>query len=570
MNLPIKNPLTTMLSFQSDSEEEGEITTSLEPKDFRPDKQLTQSQLLKFLEYYSSPSSQDFKYNKTQLNKINSIIHNHFHYLSKDMKLFRLYKSFVTLATQEMHDWIEKDFHCGDVVLEILKEVQARKEHSWYLKLYSKLRLEDIIQKLVRKSEGIRKKAEDERIQQKRNRNWEKKQKKNLKQVDPFDYVPLPSKRRDTFNGCEKKKDDDKNENFYCDDLVNSLPCLDFLDSVTQDEALCETGQGKSQGGLIYEVDEWFVSLDDDLLGDKSENFPEIRNVTVTLDPRIEFHLKCRGFDFIMSNPMISCKLEKFQIILNLKCLVHIIEISKVFSLKMQIPKESSRILFEDTEYLVCFRPGWQDLLEVCKKCSDLLIFSLYPEEMSQKIIPNQNYTSSKCLNRNKELLLIFDNEKIGWSQDFLVPLLFFDPFLNEEKLLLNKKICNVRERDFITFCYLEGERQLEGLSRFLVNVYSNCIENSFKFTAIAEFKKLLRTIFSGLCFSTEFYERVVGSAGYTHQKLEAYCLLVEEMGGKIDRTGKYVIAENKSAENEVSGKWIVLCYLNFKYMEQI
>ena len=568
----MKNTLSVMLSsFRSDSEEEGELAIPQEtdPKNFRPDKQLNQNQLYKFLEYYTQNTPGEFKYSKTQLNKINSILHNHFHYLSKDMKLFKLYKSIITIVTQDMHEWIEKDYHCGDVIIEILKEVQLRRDNPWYQKLLTKLRLDDIISKQLEKSEQRRRKAEDDRLQQKRARNWEKKQKKGKTRVDPFDSVPLPAKRHEPCSSSappSTKQDhlaqDNRAEmvNFYCEDLLSCLPKLDFLDSLPDTFIPTEVPQTN------LEVDEWFASPEDFLVL-KSENFPETRLNPSSLDPRIEVHLKCRGFDFVLDNPMVSSRLEKFKIIVNIKCLVYVIELSQVLNIKIQIPKETMRVYYNNKEFLVCFRPFWKEFIDICKKCSDLVIFSIFPEEIGKSIIPNCNFITSKCVEVDKELLIVFDNEKIGWKQEFLVPLLYFDPFLKEEKIIVNKEICNLRDKDIINFCNLEAEKQLDGLGKFIVNVYSSFLENSFKFTAICEFKKQLVTIFNGLSFSPKFYESAVGSGGYTAQKLEVYKLMAEEMGGQVESAGRYAIVENKSAEDEVSGKWIMSCYLNFKYL---
>ena len=561
MNLTSKNTLSCMLnSFKDDSEEEGELPTVQEsdPKNFRADKQLTPYQLSKFLEYYTEKSTGEYKYTKTQLNKINSIVHNHFHFISKDVKIFKLYKSLVQLVTQDMHEWIDKDYYCGDVILEILREVQSRKEHSWYGKIYKKLRLEEIVNKQIEKADGRRKKAEDDRIMSKRARNREKKQKKNQVKVDPFDSIQLPSKLPEVA----------KEDKEVFEEEIFKRPC--FEDICEEVELEISMNKGLDNDFDIYEIENWFgCSLNETrvvvngALTDKRLN-------PSSLDPRIEVHLKCRGLNFILENPSLSNKLEKFRIIINLKCLVYIIDLTQISSLRGQIPKETTQIAYKNQEFLVCFRPHARDFLNSCQKIAEISLFSLVPEDLAIKIFPNFKVITTKCIEINDELTIILDNEKIGWKQFLLVPVLYYDPFLLGEKLMISTKICNLRDKEMIEFCVQDGEKQLDGAEKVIFMVFTNFIENKFVNTAICEFKSALKAIFGGISFSVERYkERIGGVKGYSSQNLEVYCVVAEELGGEVKENGKYSLVEDRSEESEISGKWIIACFLNFKFLEK-
>ena len=95
---------------ESEDEEEGLIDYEheMDPQKFRVDMPLSQAQLLKFFEYYipkdAATATDVFKYTKIDLNKINNIAHNHYHHISKDIKLFKLYKCLIQIVTQDMND----------------------------------------------------------------------------------------------------------------------------------------------------------------------------------------------------------------------------------------------------------------------------------------------------------------------------------------------------------------------------------------------------------------------------------------------------------------------------------
>lgn len=561
MNLTSKNTLSCMLnSFKSDSEEEGELLTTQEsdPKNFRADKQLTPYQLSKFLEYYTEKSSGEYKYTKTQLNKINTIVHNHFHFISKDVKIFKLYKSLVQLVTQDMHEWIDKDYYCGDVILEILREVQSRKDNPWYGKIYKRLRLEEIVSKQIEKAEVRRRKAEDDRIMSKRARNWEKKQKKVKVLVDPFESIQLPSKLPEAVKENEEVVEEE----------IFKRPC--FEDICEEVEPEVSANQEADQDFDLHEIENWFECSLNETRVVANGTLPDKRLNPSSLDPRIEVHLKCRGLNFILENPTLSNKLEKFRIIINLKCLVYILDRTQISSLRGQIPKETIQISYKNQEFLICFRPHARDFLNSCQKFAEISLFSLVPDDLATKIFPNFKVITTKCIEINDELTIILDNEKIGWKQNLLVPVLYYDPFLIEEKLMICTKICNLRDKEMVEFCVREGEQQLDGVEKMIYTVFTNFIENRFLSTAICEFRNALKAVFAGISFSVGRYkERIGGAKGYNLQKLEVYCVAAEDLGGEVKEGGKYSLVENRSEESEVSGKWIIACFLNFRFLEK-
>lgn len=560
MNFTSKSSLSSVLnSFKSDNEEDGEIFTQqeTEPKNFRADKELNSQQLSKFLEYYTEKSSGEYKYTKTQLNKINNIAHNHFHIISKDVKIFKLYKSLIQLVTQDMHEWIEKDFYCGDAILEILREVQSRREHSWYERVFRKLRLEEIINKQIEKAEGRRKKAEEDRINSKRARNWEKKQKKTQVLIDPYEFIKLPTKlpRAQTTHNTQIEE-------------IFKKPCL--IDTFEEPQTDFQKPEENFEEFQIHETEDWFSFTFNEKVQTTIEILPDTRPDPPSIDPRIEVHLKCRGLSYILENTMLHSKIEKFTIIINIKCLLYPIDLSQPCSLRNRIPKETRQLIYKDSEYLICFRPHWQTFLNSIQKIADVWIFSLLPDGLAELCLPGCKIITNKCVEFNKELTIILDNEKIGWKQELMVPVLYYDPLLIDEKLMISKRICNLRDKDMVQFCVKEGDGQLDGLSKMLYEVYAKFIENKFRFTAICEFRNAKKTILAGLNFGIKKYKERIGCCkGYCQVKFEAYCVAVDELGGNAVETGGLELVEEKKLDNEVSGMWVLGCLLNFKFLEK-
>ena len=617
---------------ESEDEEEGLIDYEheMDPQKFRVDMPLSQAQLLKFFEYYipkdAATATDVFKYTKIDLNKINNIAHNHYHHISKDIKLFKLYKCLIQIVTQDMNDWIQKDYHCGDVILEILKEVQYRKENPKYLKIINKLRIDEIVIRQIAKAEVIRNKAEEDRKNNKRMKNWAKKHQKN--KIDPYDSIPMPIKRpmsnqdnepseifkrpffmeseeKELRNIKEKNFVDDRDEGFINKAREHQRLLSGFeVDSKNEEKIIennkknqenpenikniensknIETSKNIENSKSIensknienienIEIDEWFPcsfnalisEIDEEIKQNKEIIIPKSRHSIIHLDPRIGITLKCMGLDFILLSSSFSQQLEKLIIIINIKCLASMISLKLAKSLKIQIPKDATQISIKSESYLISYRPEVKEFLSNIERFSQIYIYSEYSQDMNLSLFPDKNFISTKKVSFSEEMLLILDNNQKEWNSALIIPALYYSPFINTKEILLDSSINSVNDLEIVEFSKEIGPSQLKSIENALEHTYSSILERSCQYFAIWEFKEYIKSILEGIIIDIKYYQERIGQKGYTNEKLEIYCHAIKILGGAIKENNNCKLVEEKKNDKEISGKWIICSLLRY------
>lgn len=578
------NQTASMLfsGFRNESEEEDEegmIKHAFEtdPKMFQVNVPLSPLQLFKFLEYFTMKSPEekptDFKYSKIYLNKISNITHNHFHLISRDLKLFKLYKKLIQIVTQDMYDWVTRDCYCGETILEILREVQSHKELPMYNALINKLRINEIIERYLGKVQELRRVIEENRLKNKRMRNFEKKKKKFMPKIDPFDSIQLPIKRPAVEMYTEEIKTiavGEKISNFgltptafFTHDLIPQI--LQISKEPFENDLQIIEDPGKD-----LEIDEWFQCIIDKAFSNIGETISYHRENYKNLDPRIFITLQCRGLDYMLSNPNLSNELEKFTVIINIKCLVSVVSQTETKKLKDTIPKDTIQVHADNEKFLVSFRKGAKELLEFLKKIADFYVFSEYSEKLSSQIFPLEKVIFSKKNDFSRELLIIFDNDTYGWESNMFIPLLHYSLLGHTTSLTYNMQFARVKELEHAIYSESFAVVQLEKLQNTLKNVYSSCIEHDFQHYAIWEFKKYMKTIFEGVVIDISRYQQRIGQLGYTENKLNLYISVVQTLGGRIGDKENCLIVEEKNEENEVSAVWVLASFWCFETIQKI
>ena len=610
------NTLSAMLcSFDNESEEEGEIASTLElnPQNFRIDMALSSSQFSKFLEFYSQPAkneSEELFFSKMNLNKINTIIHNHIGLLIRDAKLFRLYKNLMQIVTQDMIQWVDKDFHCCDVLLEILGEVKSHNDAPRFKKLAEKLRIDENIRKLVERSEFCRKMADDERLLNKRAKNFEKRQKKQVK-VDPFDSIPLPVKRKaessigiNEFMKIQKidQEDNEFARPVFIDDICDTefkAPKFE-IDEEQKEDTLApkiqkdrgeekkeehknkqneeqnetkkqeENEKSAKKESVSFETEEWFKILETDQECSCDEEINPKRQSADALDPRILPNIKCKGIDYVLNIKGFASKLPRFTIIINVKCLVSWITLDDFSKLNVKIPADSSKYQFKSKDYLASYRPGCKDFLKSIERFADVYI---YVQPASKALVslflPGMNFIISKAHKFPLDLLIIFDNEKSGWHSCLILPILYYSPYNSVRKIFLHKELHEITNPAIINSCMEFCDAQLPHVINFLLSSFTLFLENSCENCAFYECWENLKTVFVNIKIDYKEYEKKVGRNGLSDEKLKIYLNMVKALGGSLEEGADYMLVEEKFQDKQVSGKWIVECFLRYSYCEK-
>ena len=574
---------------QSDEEEEEgliDYSTEMNPKNFKVDLQLTPIQLTKFFEYYNSRSVDpaDYKFTKVSLNRISNILHNHYHKISGDIKLFKQYKIFMQIVTQDLSHWIEKDFYCGDVILEILKELQSRRDNPKYGKLINDLGIDFIVQRQLEKSVELRQKAESERLVNKRKRNWEKARKKNEeKKKDPYDSIPLPVKRPlidnpETFEVFKKQSFDDCEEfegylppQFAELTVPDELKAADtepqtifhsFPENTLRSEQVFNDIMHSSDMSDTLEVEEWFkVNTNEEMLFTPA---PHQRPSSRPQDPRVSVTLLCKGLDSLLSTPCFSSQLEKFIVVINIKCLVCIITNPEVKSFKVQMPKDAIQVIYQDSPCCICLRPSVKKFLDFLSKISELHIFSEYPQELVKLVFPSCDFIFNKKLEFNRELLLVFDNDNRGWDGEFFVPLLYYTPCIGAHSMSYNASACKIESPEHSACAQAIASDQLELLEAAMRNIYSSFIDRKAENYAIWELKEYLRTLFEGIEVDLRVYQERIGMKGYSKMNLKIYTEVLVMLGATIGENCQYCLVEEKTKDNEISGVCVLSTLWSF------
>jgi hypothetical protein len=594
------NSLTKMFSeFKDLSEEEGEIILSneMDPKLMRPGVSLTPLQLQKFLEYYIQKETDpnDFKYTKTQLNKINAILHQHYHQINKDIKLFKLYKSFIQIVTQDMNLWIERDYYCADVILQILKDLEDHQDNPKYNKIYTKLRVNEMLNRHAQKTQHLRLVAENDRKFSKRVKNLEKKQKK-LKKVDPFDTIQLPVKRNvvdneenfEIFNrqnfwdSLEQDSSifeppkpilDQENKTEATIPLETPYKIPDFKQELKTETASLAISTPSSNENIFnpdpkpykqefdtFDIQEWYKpgGFNEDLL-----NMPEPhkRISYKNIDPRIEIYLKCKGLDDLLETNNFSNQLEKIFIVIHIKCLCAVVPIEKTVGLKAQVPIDAKQEAISGEKYLISYRPGTEEFLMSIKRYSEVYVYSDYSEDVSEALFPGVEIIYNKKINFSDEVLLILDNDCTEWDARFIVPLSYYSPFEPLIPILYTPLLPRLKIPEHIDWVIEFNDLHLRFLSDTLQNIYSSFLEHKLQNCIVWEYKEYLKGVLEGINIDITFYQNNIGRKGYSQEKLKVYCEIAKSLGAQVQENGKKILTEQKTHENEISTKWLLESY---------
>lgn len=582
--------------FKDESEEEGEISLSneMDPSKFTANMSLTAVQLQKFLEHYTKPIPPDVKkedrFTKMHLNRINTLVHSHYGLLSKDLKIFKLYKALIQLVTQDMHEWIDRDYHCGDVILEILKEVNTHSDNPWYKKLINKLRIEEIIKKQIEKSYLRRQQAENDRILNKRNRNYEKKIQKTASKIatksstkiDPFDSIPEPLKKPKFSSPAPVQEAVDEDFSFVVHKFLDDDE--DYpLDQTSQTAPTAQTDPTSENPGqtsepipqtISLDIENWYQISNDQFKPYASpcdSEIPILRTNSRIVDPRLNKY----SIDTYLATGKMPIVFEKFTAVINAACLVEVVDSEKALNMKIQVPSDSQKIMINEKEYIISYRHGAKDMIKVIEKVANVVVFSEIDPEIIKSIFPGKmvfNKSQEKYLRDiDKQLMLVFDYRKRTWHPQVIVPTLPYSLYKFPKEMFIDWHLQEIDVPEILAL-FMENEKmQFEYLAKFVFNIFKEFAETKYEYAVFEAGRKVKGLIFENICIDVKGYEEAIGKKRmYTQDKLDMYVYMINSMGGKVEVGGKYQLVEEKISEIQVSAKWVVSCYLNCQYMQEI
>ncbi|OMJ90116.1 hypothetical protein SteCoe_7605 [Stentor coeruleus] len=572
--------------FKDDSEEEGEISLAneMDPSKFTANMSLTSVQLQKFLEHYTKSippeTKKEDRFTKLHLNRINTLVHSHYGLISKDLRIFKLYKALIQLVTQDMHDWIDRDYHCGDVILEILKEVHTHSDNPWYKKLITKLRIEEIIKKQTEKSSLRRQQAENDRILSKRNRNYEKKIQKTASKIttksstkiDPFDDIPEPQKKLKLPSSVPVQEVEDEDFSFVVHKFLDD-------DDYPPDQ-ISPTSEKPPQilepipQPISLEIENWYQINNDQFKPYASSNdieIPILRTKPRTVDPRLNKY----SIDTYLSTGKMPITFEKFTAVINSGCLVEVVDSEKALNMKIQVPSDSQKITINEKEYIISYRHGAKDIIGVIEKVANIVIFTEIDVEIIKTIYPGRmvfNSSQDKYLrDADKQLMLVFDYRKRTWHPQVIIPTLPYSLYKFPKEMFIDWHIQEINVPEILALCMENEKMQLGNLTKFVFNVFKEFAETKYEYAVFEVGRKVRSIIFENICIDVKIYEEAIGKKRmYTQDKLDVYVYMINSMGGKVEPEGKYQLVEEKNSEIQVSAKWVVSCYLNCQYMQEI
>jgi hypothetical protein len=266
---------------------------------------------------------------------------------------------------------------------------------------------------------------------------------------------------------------------------------------------------------------------------------------------------------------------EKFTAVINAACLIEVIDSEKALNMKIQVPSDSQKIMINEKEYIVSYRHGAKNMIGVLEKVANVVVFSEIDTDIVKNIFSGKmvfDNSQDKFLREiDKQLMLVFDYRKRTWHPQVIVPTLPYSLYKFPKEMFIDWHLQEIDVTEILALC-MENERmQLEYLAKFVFNVFKEFAETKYEYAVFEAGRKVKGLIFENICIDVKVYEDAIGKRRmYSQDKLDVYVYMINSMGGKVEAGGKYQLVEEKMSEIQVSAKWVVGCYLNCQYMQEI